>query len=103
MIGLAAAPLLAPGSGSYTGRPPKPPEHLDAARYELGKNLCLGRLIPTSGSADRAAQESRLKELQGKLPRRAQPTLNLPALAGKLSAEQLAGLEYYLFIRYKVK
>jgi hypothetical protein len=100
---LAVVPVLTFGSGSYAGRPPKPPEHIDSAKYELGKNLITGRLTPSSQSADRKAQSARLKELQDQLSKRVQATVNLPALSGKLSPEQLDGLEYYLLIRYKVK
>ena len=91
------------GSGTYAGRPPRPPENIDAPKYELGKNLFVGTVLPKSGTADKAGQEARLKRLQDKLPRKVQPTVNLPALAGKLTPEQLAGVEYYLAVRFKVK
>ena len=45
---VAATPVALLGSGSYAGRPPKPPDHIDAAKYELGKNLITGRITPTS-------------------------------------------------------
>ncbi len=103
IVGLGAAPMPAFASGSYTGRPPKPPEHIDASRYELGKNLVLGNLAPSGSAPDAAKQSARLKELQGRLPRKIQSTVNLAALGGKLSADQQGALEYYLSVRYKVK
>lgn len=98
---LCAGPVF--GSGTYAGRPPRPPENIDSGKYELGKNLFMGTVLPKAGSGDKASQESRLKRLQDKLPRKVQPTVNLPALAGKLTPEQLAGVEYYLAVRFKVK
>lgn len=91
------------GSGTYAGRPPKPPDNIDAAKYELGKNLFMGKLLPKAGAGDKPTQETRLKGLQNRLPKKVQPTVNLPALAGKLTPEQMAGVEYYLAIRFKVK
>ena len=103
IVALSAAPIAARASGSYSGRPPKPPEHVDAAKYELGKNLFAGTLPATSKAPDAAKQEARLKELQSRLPKRVQSGSNLLALAGKLSAPQQEALEYYVSVRYKVK
>lgn len=100
---VAATPVALLGSGSYAGRPPKPPDHIDAAKYELGKNLITGRITPTSQATNRSSQALRFKELQEKLPKRVQSSVNLAALSGKLSPEHQEGLEYYLLIRYKVK
>ena len=100
---LLTTPPLATASGSYSGRPPKPPEHIDAAKYELGKNLFNGKTTPSATGASKAEQAKRLGGLQEKLPKRVQQTVNLPALAGKLAPAEQQALEYYLSVRYKVK
>lgn len=101
---LAALPLSVLGSGSYMGRLPTPPSELiDSGKYELGKNLFLGKVVPNSTGKDRASQATILRDLQGKLPKKVQAAVNLPALAGKLSPQQLDSLGYYLSVRYKVK
>src|SRR5262245_653421 len=48
-------------------------------------------------------QERRLKELQGKLPTAARDKVNLPRLAGKISDDQLAALEFYLAVKYRLR
>jgi hypothetical protein len=103
LVALFVMPGSVLGSGTYAGRPPKPPDNIDAAQYELGKNLFMGTVLPKAGVGDKPAQEARLKRLQDRLPRKVQPTVNLPALAGKLTPQQLAGVEYYLAVRFKVK
>jgi hypothetical protein len=92
------------GSGSYPGRPPQPPTAVDTAKYHLGKQIFTGAArLGDNGPAAVSQQEARLKALQTALPRAAQASANLPALAGKLSADRLEALEYYLAIRYKIE
>ena len=93
------------GSGSYGGRPPKPPTSaVDSGQYNLGKDIYSGKANLGQASATTAtSQSARLKDLQAKLPKSAQKTVNLPELAGKLDAAQLSALEYYLEVRYQVK
>ena len=93
------------GSGSYGGRPPQPPaSSVDSAKYNLGKDIYSGKAkLGTASTAAAATQSTRLKDLQSKLPKAAQRTVNLPELAGKLDAAQMSALEYYLEVRHKVK
>ena len=91
-------------SGSYTARPIRPPvSTVDANRYNIGKHIFSGKYEPGKPAGDATQQSPRLKQLQEKLPKAAQKTADLPALAGKLSNEQMQALEYYLAVRYKIK
>ena len=96
-------------SGSYNNRPPRVPKgetrhQVDAAKYALGKKVYTGKVkLSTTASVDRAAQEKRLRELELRLPERARRDANLPAMAGKISTEQLEALEYYVTNRYPNK
>lgn len=91
-------------SGSYPGRPPQPPVAVDTDKYNTGKQIFTGKATLGTGAAGAAeTQTTRLKDLQGRLPKAVQKTAKLPELAGKLSAEQMKALEYYLELRYKVK
>jgi hypothetical protein len=105
-----ALPAVALASGSYTARPPKPPVagergvKVDSTRYELGKRIYNGKLkLGDTQPVAAAAQEGRLRGLQARLPEREQKSTNLLALAGKLSAEQLDALEYYVNQRFPQK
>jgi len=92
-------------SGSYTPRPPQPPAHVieDSGKYELGKAIFLGKAVfQTPANLENLAQRARLADLQEKLPARVRKTVDLPSLAGKLAPVQLAALEYFLKVRYKV-
>lgn len=89
-------------SGSYTSRPPQPgtsDKSLDRAKYSLGQRLFDGKVKPDA-QADPAAQRDRLKALQARLPKRVSKKKDLLALAGKLAAEQLDALEYYVKQRF---
>jgi hypothetical protein len=100
---LAMSANLALGSGSYTSRPPQPrvgQTSIDRARYSLGQRLFDGK-VKLDAQADAAAQDPRLKALQARLPARVGKKKDLPALAGKLSSEQLDALEYYVNQRYR--
>lgn len=100
-----ALPAAAFASGTYTSRPPRPPsrteghERLDSAKYELGKRVynkksTLGTVSGATG------QEERLRAIEARLPEKEQKKANLTALAGKLSAEQLDALDYYVAQRF---
>lgn len=91
-------------SGSYSSRPPQPPDAViqNSRRYELGKAIFAGKL-DLKDRAPQAAQLERLKDLQGRLPASKRASADLPALAGKLSPDQMTALEYFLEIRYKIK
>jgi hypothetical protein len=109
-LGLGAIALGGPlscaglASGSYSSRPPQPPDAViqNSRRYELGKAIFAGKL-ELKDRGPQAGQLERLKGLQGRLPAAKRAAADLPALAGKLSADQMAALEYYLEIRYKIK
>ena len=97
-------------SGSYTARPPRPllkgepGAKIDAEKYELGKRIYTGKVKPGELQAAVAtAQEGRLRELQAQLPERESKKTDLSSLAGKLSAEQLDALEYYVHQRFPKK
>jgi hypothetical protein len=105
-----ALPALAQASGTYTARPPRPAvkgergEKMDSEKYELGKRIYTGKLkLGETQAAAAAAQEGPLRELQGHLPEREQKKTNLSALAGKLSAEQIEALDYYIHQRFPHK
>lgn len=96
------AGLLA--SGSYCVCLPKPPPKAAAARqadrdkYDLGQKVYNGKTAPASGDA--AAQRVRLQAMQTSLPEKVARKKDLTALAGKLTAEQLDALEYYVTQRH---
>lgn len=93
------------GSGSYVGRPPQPPSSsVDSGKYNLGKDIYSGKArLGGASAASAATQSARLKDLQDKLPKAAQRSVNLPEMAGKLDATQMSALEYYIEVRHKVK
>ena len=110
LAALVALPALAQASGSYTARPPRPllkgesGAKIDAEKYELGKRLYTGKMKPGELQATAAtAQAERLRELQAQLPEREMKKTDLTALAGKLSAEQLDALAYYVQQRFPKK
>ncbi|MFN0068475.1 MAG: hypothetical protein ACKVYV_12665 [Limisphaerales bacterium] len=102
----AAACLLAPSalaSGSYIPSAPRSPAQearaADREGYSLGKKVFNGD-VPLTATADASAQRPRLERLQGLLPERTAKKKSLPGLAGKLSEQQLAGLETYVNSRF---
>ncbi len=107
LLGVFAAPALL-ASGSYSGRPPQPPANSDGGttvdrnKYALGKNVFEGSVM-TPGGSSAETQLARLKAAQMQLPAEVAKTKDLPALAGKLSAAQLEGLEYYVAQRFAMK
>jgi hypothetical protein len=98
---------IAHASGSYSARPPRPPvtgTKLDSGKYSLGKKIYTGKAeLRASPGAEAAQQEARLRALQNRLPKSAGKKVNLPSLAGKLSARELEALEYYVDKRYPAK
>ncbi|MEO6246420.1 MAG: hypothetical protein ABIQ12_13380 [Opitutaceae bacterium] len=106
----AAATVPASASGSYSGRPPKPPAtatsggemKMDREKYGLGQKIYDGgaKLV---GGGDANSQLARLKALQGMLPADAMKMKDLPALAGKLSAAEIDALEYFVKQRFAMK
>jgi len=102
---VATVPAFA--SGSYSGRPPKPPAaggemKMDREKYGLGQKVYEGRM-KLMGGGDAGAQMERLKMAQAKLPADAMKVKDLPALAVKLSAVELDALEYFVSQRFAMK
>lgn len=96
-------------SGTYNARPPRPPKVegdergiVERDKYALGKKVFNRKpdAAVAQPQANREAQQKRLAELQARLPASTQKKVNLPALAGKLTAEELEALEYYVSKRY---
>ncbi|MHC4608659.1 MAG: hypothetical protein ACYTAF_17275 [Planctomycetota bacterium] len=101
------AQLLAAGasaSGSYVARAAHRAGINDYAKYELGKSISAGEVeLGARSSGAAGVQLELLSELQSELPRSARSRLDLPALAGRLSGEQLDAVQYYLQIRYRIR
>jgi len=110
LVPLFAASTLTPtfASGSYsTGRPPKAKSgmasaQLDREKYGLGQKIYDGK-VDLMAQGDMAAQEGRLKAIQSRLPASDATKKDLVSLAGKLTAEQLDALEYFVDRRFPMK
>ena len=104
--GLLAVVMNASPSGSYRVTMPKPKTEtkstVDRDKYALGQQIFNGKAKMTA-QADMAAQKPRLEKCQACLPASTAKSKSLTELAGKLSDEQLAALEYYLSQRYPMK
>lgn len=102
LAAVLAAPLGALASGSYCVCIPKPPQaaasKVDKDKYNLGQKVFNGKTAAAQGDA--AAQRAKLSSLQSQLPEKVGKKTDLNALAGKLTAEQLSALEYYVQQRY---
>jgi hypothetical protein len=80
------------------------PADADPVEYRRGMRLFSGEIeVAGRPSALIAIQRQRLEGLQSRLPAVVLRRIDLPALAGKLSLEQLEGLEHYLEVRYRIK
>ena len=103
---LLAAAANASASGSYRVTMPKPKTEakasVDRDKYALGQQVFNGKAKMTV-QGDMAAQKPRLEKCQAWLPVGSARSKSLTDLAGKLSDEQLAALEYYLSQRYPMK
>lgn len=104
VLGLVLAwPLTALGSGSYSHKLSKASSAINTAKYHRGKRIFTGQArFDNESSTAAPEQEERLAELQALLPQQVQSSVNLPQLAGKLSADHLEALEYYLSVRYRI-
>ena len=105
-VTLLAVVMNALASGSYRVTMPKPKTEtkatVDRDKYALGQQVFNGKAKMTA-QADMAAQKPRLEKCQACLPASTAKSKSLTELAGKLSDEQLAALEYYLSQRYPMK
>jgi hypothetical protein len=100
LLGSASQALA---SGSYSGRPPRPPSSVDRGLYELGKKVFAGKFAMASEPGDASSQGALLSSLQQRLPRKARAKAEFASYAGQLSAEQIEGLQYFLSKRYKIR
>lgn len=89
-------------SGSYAGRPPRPPDGKNRVQYTQGKGIFTGK-TELSEVGDSAQQLVLLEDWQTQLPAKVQSRTSLRDMAGLLTEEQLSALGYYLGVRYKVK
>ncbi len=95
-------------SGSTYQRPPRVVTAEDAAKSAdkekraLGQRLYNGRLR-LNAMEDASVQKPRLEALQAILPASVAKKKDLPALAGKLTPEQLEALEAYVNRRHARK
>jgi hypothetical protein len=102
----AAAVLPAFASGTYPARPPRPPSEVggetdhDREKYRLGQKIYAGK-IKLTASADAQRQRPRLEAAQAQLPAGAKT--DLVSLAGRLTEDQLAALEYFVKHRFAMK
>lgn len=98
-----AGPALA--SGTYPGTGVRPPlgGPVVAPLYNLGKAIFLGTAPLTPPPAPPPDAPARLAKLQAALPASVARTTQLPPLAGRLNAEQLDALAYYIAVRFNVK
>jgi hypothetical protein len=91
-------------SGSYV----RPASHRvgldDYGKYELGRNVSQGRIaLPSPEREFVQPQAQVLEALASQLPRSARARIDLAAMAGRLSAQQLDAVRYYLKVRYRVR
>lgn len=97
-------PLASFGSGSYSHKLSRASNAINTDKYHRGKQIFTGRAKFDNGSSSPAAQYAeRLKKLQALLPQAAQGSVKLPQLAGKINADHLEDLEYYLGVRYRIR
>ena len=115
-LGSSTAELFA--SGSYSGRPPKPPKpsrsevrinpepaagtRIDQEKWELGKQVYNGDSLPLGGG-DVDVQRPRLQTLQTLLPPDVAKGKDLVVFAGAFSETQLDALEYFVKRRFPAK
>jgi hypothetical protein len=101
---LSAAAPQAEASGAYRARPPQPrlEDDVNRALYGLGQQVYDGKSKPAAEVEGAAvdSQAQRLGALQQMVRARAARAKVLPKLAGRLSAQQLDALEYYVKRRF---
>jgi hypothetical protein len=94
---------LALASGSYSGRPPRPPSSVDRGAYELGKKVFAGEFTKAATPGDAASQATLLTSLHENLPAKARSKSKIASYSGQLSDEQVVALQYFLKKRYKIQ
>ncbi|MDX1957449.1 MAG: hypothetical protein SFU98_02695 [Leptospiraceae bacterium] len=92
------------GSGGFGGGIDQIQGGNDREKFQLGKSIYNQEIeLKKNDALDEVAQSERLKYLQNSLPNPEKKRVDLPSLAGKLSAAQLKSLEYFLKIRFNLK
>jgi hypothetical protein len=77
---------------------------VDQETFDLGRNVFRGKLEASEGMKVAASwQRDKLADLEARLPEDARAKAGLEKLAGRLSPDQMAALEYFLRIRYGLK
>ncbi len=100
-------PMLC-ASGSHPRKPPRPPNEdsssgIDKSAYALGKKMYRARGVPAKVDEDlKKTQGPVLNDLQKKLTDK-KIKASIDKLAGRINAEQLKALRYYIKTRYKVE
>src|SRR5687767_14475695 len=92
-------------SGATPTRPPRPPrsgqsapaERIDDGKYALGKAVFTGKSSLARNNRAGKQERARLEELARQSGNAGR---HLPSLAGRLSADQLDALAYYVAHRY---
>lgn len=103
LVVVLAAPIPTAASGSYAGRPPRPPSSVDRQLYEAGKKVFAGEVASPEAAdrADSAAEQRRLLEaIEASIPRKDRARARFTELAGSLSAAQVEALRYFVSKRF---
>ena len=91
-------------SGSYPGKPGKPPRTPDVNRYQLGKAIFTGKKkLAAADDARKEAQSATIAKIESKLPAKVKRKYSVTGFAGKLSDKEMGALIYYLGVRYRIK
>ena len=91
-------------SGSYPGKPGKPPKTPDVNRYQMGKAIFTGKKKLTKvDDSKKNAQTALLEKINKKLSSKVKRKYKIINLAGKMDDKQMDSLLYYLSVRYKIK
>ncbi len=106
LLGAGTATALF-ASGSYVGRPPKPPKQglemqINQQKWELGKQVYNNESVRLGGG-DVEVQRPRLQAVQAMLPPDIARDKDFVSLAGAFSEAQLDALEYFVKRRFPVK
>lgn len=104
LTGLIACGLGCQASGTYPGSgAPRALAGTDRGLIELGRAIFNGKAKLSDADGNGDTQRERLNSLQAKLPGTVRKSVDLPSLAGRLTAQQLAALEAFLEARFEIK
>ena len=92
------------GSGTYPGKLGKTPSGDNILQYQLGKSIFIGKKkLPTEANNTKDEQLKILVKVQEKLPSRVKKKYDVRTYAGRLSADELKALLFYLGKRYRIR